>query len=39
MQSDLLVKEEQLNDLSNSILEKEKKLELANDELELRSKE
>ena len=38
VQSDLLVKEEQLNDLSNSILEKEKKLELANDELELRSK-
>ena len=37
VQSDLLVKEEQLNELSNTLLDKEKKLNLANDELELRS--
>ena len=36
VQSDLLVKEEQLNELSNTLLDKEK-LNLANDELELRS--
>ena len=38
VQSDLLFKEEQLNDLSNSILDKEKNLKLANEQLDLRSK-
>jgi len=38
VQSDLLSKEDQLNDLSNSLLSKEEKLKLAKEELELRSK-